>query len=120
MKGRLAILFTLCLFSFPATVRAVGDFGGHGQFNSQRILTGTVEGVLNNKISVKTDEGKTSIFTIAPSEKSNYADKDLQRGDRIILSYDHWNRLISIDKIDDGVPYNKDLWLIGNTRIRMY
>ena len=120
MKRRLGILFALYLFSSPMMAQAVGDSGGYGQFNSQRILTGSVERILNHKISVKTDEGKTNTFSIAPSEESDYVNKDLQRGDRIILSYDHWNRLISIDKIDEGVPYNKDLWLLGNTRIRMY
>jgi hypothetical protein len=115
---RLSFWLAFCIFAFPAAVQALGDSNRQGQLTNpgQRIVTGTVESVSSDRITVKTDEGKTHIFTVSGIERSDYATKGLQSRDRIILSFDRKDRLIGIDKIDEGIPYNKDLWLIGNTR----
>jgi hypothetical protein len=117
MKNKLGFWLAIYFLTFPVMAQAtVGGYSRQDQLNSpgQRIVTGTIEKIANNKITVKTDEGRTHDFTIAPAEQSDYMNIGFVRGDRVILSYNHRNQIMGLNKIIEGVPYNKNLWLTGN------
>lgn len=117
MKNRLVFWVALYLLAFSVTAQAAVE-NPNRQEHGQRIVTGTIEKLANNKITIKTDEGKAHDFTISSSEQVEYANKGLRRGDRVILSYSRQHRIIGVNKIIEGIPYNKDLWLVGSTQIK--
>ena len=121
MKNRLIFWLAFYLFALPVAAQAAVA-GSTRQdrlsISGQRIVTGTIEKIANNKITVKTDEGKPHDFTITPSDQADYINQGFRRGDRVILSYNRQNQLIGVYKIIEGIPYNKDLWLTGSTQVK--
>ena len=109
MKNVLWFWLVLCILIFPLSAGAVGNSGKKSgprepydeSYNDpgQRIVTGTIDQITNSKISVKTDGGRTRVFTIDPSEQSDYVNRGLKKGDRISLSYNHQNQIIGVDKV---------------------
>ena len=99
MKNKLWLWVALSIFTFPMMAQAVEDPGRQSQSINQRIVTGTIDEISNSKITVKTDGGKNRVFTIDPSEQSDYVNRGLKKGDRISLSYDHLGQIIGVDKL---------------------
>jgi len=67
----------------------------------QQVLIGTINQITKDKISVKTDEGKTRDFPINPVEQREIIVKGLKSGDRISLSFNQQNQVSEINKLDE-------------------
>jgi hypothetical protein len=68
---------------------------------AQQKVKGTIDKITSDQISLKTDEGQTRSFTIAPVNQKEITVKGLKPGDRVLLSYSQENQVTEI-KLDPG------------------
>jgi hypothetical protein len=98
MKKRLWFLSVLCGLILTMTAQAATD---PLQNPAQQRIKGTIDKITGDVISVKTDQGQTRDFTIAPVNQKEITVKGLKPGDRILLSFNQENQVTEI-KLDEG------------------
>jgi hypothetical protein len=70
----------------------------------QQAITGTVESIADNNLSVKTADGETKLFSIKTEKKSQIQSLGLKKGDRITAQVDQQNQVIEVTKSGSAVP----------------
>jgi len=68
---------------------------------SERSIMGTINKITNDKITLKTDDGKTRNFSIKQAQRREIKSKDLKKGDRIDLMINQQNLIVGVNKLDE-------------------
>src|SRR5262245_41848161 len=98
MKKKSVLLFLFFTFILTLTAGAATD---PLEDPTQQKIKGTINKITADVISVKTDQGQTRDFTIAPVNQKEITTKGLKPGDRVLLFFNQENQVTEI-KLDEG------------------
>src|SRR6185436_8424157 len=99
MKKMPALLLVFFTFIFTVPAHAATD---PLENPAQQKVIGTIEKITGDGISIKTDQGQTRDFIIAPVNQKEITTKGLKPGDRVLLSFNQENQVTEI-KLDEGI-----------------
>ena len=105
MKHRLSFLVAVGLLVFGIhSAYAIEDTSSSARSSSrdsQQSAMGTIEKITNDKITLRTEDGKTRSFTINQAQRDEIKSQSLREGDRIDLSLNKQNQVVSVNKSNE-------------------
>ena len=73
-----------------------------GSTLSQTAISGTLERVSDNSLSLKTTDGETKDYTIKSEKMSQIKSIGLKKGDRVVAQVDAQNQVVEVTRMGTG------------------